>query len=140
MNGFQIGSKRLKVQHKRTGDDLPLQGSPPMHHQLLHHQLQEGFGPSPLILSPNPNPNMGGYASNLMFNPEAYLPSQSYLSPQPRLVMPASIASQPQYGFRIGPSSGQASYSGNPFPSRYRGSGIGSPDSTGMSYHNGFSE
>ena len=25
MNGFQIGSKRLKVQHKRTGEDIPAQ-------------------------------------------------------------------------------------------------------------------
>jgi hypothetical protein len=51
MNGFQIGSKRLKVQHKRTGhspmggaDDYPDGVEDFMHQEALHQEVYHDDG------------------------------------------------------------------------------------------------
>jgi len=56
MNGFQIGSKRLKVQHKRTGDD-GMMGNPSM-------MMQDNNAILPMQILPQPHTYIQGYVQS----------------------------------------------------------------------------
>lgn len=127
MNGFQIGSKRLKVQHKRVlGSNPPGQHSPygPPHMQQHHHHMggQQQHGQHSLYQSPQqqqqlqnpsyyrPSPGLGGGAGGMMGAPMLGQPNaqqqhlqygamgvQSQQQPQPHQM------GLGQYGMRAAP-------------------------------------
>lgn len=126
MNGFQIGSKRLKVQHKRVmGSNPPGQHSPygPPHMQHQQHHGQHSLYQSPQqqqqqLQNPSyyrPSPGLGGGAGGMMGASMLGSPQQ-----QPHLQQYGAMGVQSQqqqhqshqmglgqYGMRPGASGGR---------------------------------
>lgn len=90
MNGFQIGSKRLKVQHKKTGDDLQ---TSPINQELEGYLPQQLSSLPTSVLSPS---NIGQYM------PAQVMPSSRYIPLRPMIhshLSPVQISNY-QYSFR----------------------------------------
>lgn len=119
MNGFQIGSKRLKVQHKRVGqgnsehgDEI---GGPPSGQQTSHYLKERSFRVrgSPfdnnvestadvrrMENDPNISPGVGsvGYYGGFL---NQGLPTRYHSEPKPVSQQPQHYSAYPQYGVDI---------------------------------------
>jgi len=90
MNGFQIGSKRLKVQHKRVMGSNPPPGqqhggygAPHMHQHQHHQHMGGGHGQHSLYQQPQqsyyrPSPAMGGGSTGGMMGAPMLSQQQAY--------------------------------------------------------------